>query len=57
MPAAVLLLPRCHHPLCLDNARGDEEDQLLVGGADLAMFEQVAQVWDVPQQRYLGYVD
>ncbi len=34
--------------LCLNNARSQEEDQLLVGGADLAVLEQIAQPRHVP---------
>ena len=49
----VLCLPR----LGLDDARRDEEDQLLVGGADALPLEQVAQVRDAAQQRYLLDVD
>ena len=49
----VLCLPR----LGLNDARRDEEDQLLVGGADRLPFEQVAQVRDAAQQRYLLDVD
>src|SRR5450432_1518317 len=44
-------------PLCLNDARRDEEDQFLVGGADRGVLEQVAQVRDVAQQRHLGDVD
>jgi len=43
--------------LCLNDARRDEENQLLVGGADRGVFEQVAQVRDVAQQRHLRDVD
>ena len=43
--------------LRLDDARCNEEDQLLVGGADRLPFEQVAQVRDAAQQRYLLDVD
>lgn len=35
--------------LCLDNARGDEEDQLLVRGRNRTMLEQVAEVRHVAQ--------
>src|SRR6185437_5639692 len=47
---AVLLLTV---QLCLDNARSDEENQLLIGGAHLGVFEQVAQVRDVSKQGHL----
>ena len=43
--------------LCLDNPRGDEEDQLLVRGADRATLEQVAESRNVAQQRHLADVD
>jgi len=43
--------------LCLDDSRRDEEDQLLIGGADRRVFEQVAQHRDISQQRHLRDVD
>jgi hypothetical protein len=52
-----LLLPRCYCLLCLNDAGRDEEDQLLVGCADACPFEQIAQVRDISQQRYLRDVD
>ena len=53
-----LLLPRATSAcLCLNDARRDEEDQLLVGGADARPLEQIAQIRDISQQRYLRNVD
>ena len=53
-----LLLPRAISGcLCLNNARRDEEDQLLVGGANARPLEQIAQIRDISQQRYLRNVD
>ena len=46
--AAVLL--QLENPLCLNNARSDKEDQLLVRGSDRAPFEQVAQRGNVAEQ-------
>jgi hypothetical protein len=43
----------CYLVLCLNDARRDEEDQLLVGSADRAPLEQVAEHRDVTQQRHL----
>src|SRR5207302_3016987 len=42
--------------LCLNDAWRDEEDQLLVRGADAAPLKQVAQGRDVAQQRHLRNV-
>jgi hypothetical protein len=53
-----LLLPRAMSAcLCLNDARRDEEDQLLVGGADILPLEQIAQIRDISQQRHLRNVD
>src|SRR6202158_4188792 len=43
--------------LCLNDSRRDEENQLLVGGVDHRMLEQVAQDWNVTQQWHLRNVD
>jgi len=43
--------------LRLNNARRDEEDELLIRGAHAAPFEQVAEGRDVAQQRHLRDVD
>ena len=43
--------------LRLNNARRDEEDELLVRGAHAAPFEQVAERGDVAEQRHLRDVD
>src|ERR1700689_1569769 len=43
--------------LRLNDSRRDEENQLLVGGCDLRVFEQVAQVGQVAEQRHLRDVD
>src|SRR5208283_448378 len=57
-PAAVALLTSRLGPnLCLDDARSDEENQFLVCGLHRAMLEQVAQVRDIPEQRYLRDVE
>src|SRR5205823_1672890 len=43
--------------LALYDARRDEEDQLLVGGADRAALEKIANCRDVAEQRHLSNVD
>ena len=43
--------------LCLNNARRNEEDELLIRGAHAAPFEQIAEGWNVAQQRHLRDVD
>src|SRR6185437_10278487 len=48
---AVLLLTV---QLCLNDARSDEENQLLIGSAHLGVFEQVAQVRNVSEQWHLS---
>jgi len=43
--------------LCLDDARRDEEDQLLVRAADGLVLEQVAEPRNAPEQGNLCHVD
>ena len=43
--------------LCLNDPWSDEEDQLLIAGADLRVFKEVAQPWNTAQQRHLADID